>query len=52
MMTTSTAKPDPNGHEATSPWSIPPRGWKDVAVRSWKEAGQDNISLVASGMAC
>jgi membrane protein len=50
-MTTSTAKPDPSGREATSPWSIPPRGWRDVALRSWKEAGQDNISLVASGMA-
>lgn len=39
------------GRNATRPWAIPPRGWKDVALRSWKEAGQDNISLVASGVA-
>ncbi|OWK28522.1 YihY/virulence factor BrkB family protein [Sphingomonas mucosissima] len=39
------------GQNAARPWAIPPRGWKDVALRSWKEAGQDNISLVASGVA-
>ena len=39
------------GVDAASPWAIPPKGWKDVALRSWKEAGQDNISLVASGVA-
>ena len=39
------------GREATSPWRIPAGGWKEVALRSWKEAGQDNISLVASGVA-
>jgi len=39
------------GHEATRPWAIPAGGWKDVALRSWKEAGQDNISLIASGVA-
>lgn len=39
------------GRNATKPWAIPPKGWLDVASRSWKEAGQDNISLVASGVA-
>ena len=44
-------KADLRGHDAGSPWAIPAKGWKDVAVRAWKEAGQDNISLVASGVA-
>ncbi|MCD2315289.1 YihY/virulence factor BrkB family protein [Sphingomonas sp. IC-11] len=52
MATTSPATvPSERGRDAASPWAIPPRGWKDVALRSWKEAGQDNISLVASGVA-
>ena len=46
-----TNKADLRGHDAGSPWAIPATGWKDVAVRAWKEAGQDNISLVASGVA-
>lgn len=40
-----------HGHAATRPWAIPAGGWKDVALRSWKESGQDNISLIASGVA-
>lgn len=39
------------GQTVTSPWAMPARGWKDVALRAWQEAGQDNISLVASGVA-
>ena len=54
-MLTKEAEPTTNvtgrGHDAAGPWSIPPRGWKDVALRAWQEAGQDNISLIASGVA-
>ena len=39
------------GGNAASPWSIPAAGWKDVALRAWREAGKDNISLIASGVA-
>lgn len=39
------------GQNAVSPWNIPLSGWKDVVLRSWGEAGQDNIGLVASGVA-
>lgn len=46
----ATAQAD-RGKNAALPWAIPPRGWKDVVLRSWKEASQDNISLVASGVA-
>ena len=48
---TETNKRDSRGHDAGSPWAIPAKGWKDIALRAWKEAGQDNISLVASGVA-
>ena len=39
------------GEEASSPWRIPAAGWKDVALRTWREAGKDNIGLIASGVA-
>ena len=51
MASTTDTKNEAAGRGATSPWAIPPNGWKDVALRAWKEAGQDNISLVASGVA-
>lgn len=52
MAATSQATANPHeGRNAAQPWAIPPGGWKEVALRAWKEAGQDNISLVASGVA-
>lgn len=42
---------DGNGREATSPWAMPWRAWRQVAVRTWREAGDDNIGLVAAGVA-
>ena len=39
------------GEHAGSPTEIPPKGWKDVLVRAWKEGSADNISLIASGVA-
>lgn len=39
------------GHDARSPWAIPARGWKDILLRAWEEAGKDNVSLIASGVA-
>lgn len=50
-MPTSNSDVDARGRTAASPWAVPPRGWKDVLLRSWREAGQDNISLIASGVA-
>ncbi|WBH18159.1 YihY/virulence factor BrkB family protein [Sphingomonas radiodurans] len=40
-----------HGRDAASPMAIPAAGWKQIALRSWREAGQDNISLIASGVA-
>jgi membrane protein len=39
------------GREADSPLQIPARGWKQVAVRTWKQSSEDNIGLVAAGVA-
>lgn len=47
---TETNKGNARGHDAGSPWAIPAKGRKDITLRAWKEAGQDNISLAASGV--
>jgi membrane protein len=39
------------GREADTPLQIPPGGWRQVAVRTWKQASEDNIGLVAAGVA-
>jgi membrane protein len=35
----------------TSAWRIPLRDWKRILVDTWKDAGEDNLSLVAAGVA-
>ena len=56
----SDAKPAPaaapqdaagRGLDAASPVQIPAKGWKEVLLRTWKEAGDDNVGLVAAGVA-
>jgi len=39
------------GRGAESPAQIPARGWKEIALRTWKESSKDNVSLVAAGVA-
>jgi membrane protein len=39
------------GHAARSPWAIPAKGWKAILLRTWREAGEDNIGLIAAGVA-
>ncbi|MGE5563347.1 MAG: YihY/virulence factor BrkB family protein [Bacillota bacterium] len=39
------------GRTATSPLQIPARGWKQVALRTWKQSSEDNVGLVAAGVA-
>jgi membrane protein len=38
------------GRSATEPTQIPPRGWRDVLVRSWREVSENNIFLVSGGV--
>ena len=39
------------GRSADSPAEIPPRGWKQVALRTWRQSSEDNVGLVAAGVA-
>jgi membrane protein len=39
------------GRDAASPAEIPLRGWRDIAIRTWREASSDNIELIAAGVA-
>jgi membrane protein len=39
------------GRQAETPAQIPAPGWKEIALRTWKEGSKDNISLVAAGVA-
>jgi membrane protein len=39
------------GRTADSPLQIPPKGWKEVAVRTWKQSSEDNTGLIAAGVA-
>lgn len=38
------------GRTATSPMEIPFSGWRDVLIRTWREATRDNLSLIAAGV--
>jgi len=39
------------GSHADKPTDIPAPGWKQILVRAYKESNQDNISLIAAGVA-
>lgn len=40
-----------DGGGAASPAEIPARGWRAVLVRTYKESEDDNVSLIAAGVA-
>jgi membrane protein len=42
---------DPRGHRANSPWQMPRRAWKDILARTYKRTWDDNVALVAAGVA-
>ncbi|MEO7634636.1 MAG: YihY/virulence factor BrkB family protein [Sphingomicrobium sp.] len=39
------------GRSADTPAQIPVKGWRQVALRTWKQSSEDNIGLVAAGVA-
>lgn len=47
---TSAKLTDEHGRHATSPWQMPLRAWKEVALRTWNQSWLDNIGLVAAGV--
>jgi membrane protein len=42
---------DSRGHQANSPWQMPRAAWKDIALRTYKRTWDDNVALVAAGVA-
>ena len=40
-----------DGGGAAGPTEIPARGWRDVLMRTWKESEDDNVGLIAAGVA-
>jgi membrane protein len=42
---------DPKGHHARSPAEMPARAWKDIVKRTYKRVWDDNVGLVAAGVA-
>jgi membrane protein len=47
----TTAGERPPGSQADSPAEIPAKGWLQITKRSLKEVGQDNLTLIAGGIA-
>src|SRR3954470_471989 len=39
------------GRQAESPRQIPAKGWRDIALRVKREASEDNVSIIAAGVA-
>lgn len=39
------------GQNADKPSEIPASGWKEIALRAWKETDKDNVGIVAAGVA-
>ena len=39
------------GGQADAPGQIPAQGWKQILKRAWKEQKEDNIGLIAAGVA-
>ncbi|WP_428969911.1 YihY/virulence factor BrkB family protein [Sphingomonas sp. Xoc002] len=39
------------GAGANSPLQVPPAGWLAILKRTWKEMGDDNIGIIAAGIA-
>jgi membrane protein len=42
---------DSRGQQANSPWQMPRAAWKDIALRTYKRTWDDNVALVAAGVA-
>ena len=39
------------GRQADTPLEVPPRGWKDILLRTKREVTEDQLALVAAGVA-
>ena len=46
-----TAEPAERGRQADHPSQIPQSGWRDILLRTWRELGDDHVSLIAAAVA-
>jgi membrane protein len=37
------------GRSAAAPQEVPPKGWKDILWRTWREISNDRVTLIAAG---
>lgn len=51
LMAKRSKRPDRKGHRATTPLQMPSGAWKSIFARTWKRTWQDNVGLVAAGVA-
>ena len=51
MPASSKPQPSDKGHHADNPLQMPGPAWKDIAKRTWTRTWQDNVGLVAAGVA-
>ena len=51
MASEAASAEDPHGREATDPLELPRHAWREVLGRVWVKTGNDNISLMAAGVA-
>jgi membrane protein len=42
---------DRRGEGAIRPWQIPPRGWVEILIRVFRALREDNLNIVAAGVA-
>jgi membrane protein len=45
------AAPAERGRQADRPSQIPTSGWRDILLRTWRELGDDHVSLIAAAVA-
>jgi membrane protein len=48
-MSSTAAAAHPNGRDADKPTEIPAPGWKEIALRVFKQFSKDRVLLVAAG---
>jgi len=45
------SNPPDRGRKADRPGEIPRHGWRDILWRLWAQIGEDNVSIIAAGVA-
>lgn len=51
MTARSPQAPAGNGRTADTPRDVPLAGWKQIVLRTWRESAEDNVGIIAAGVA-